>query len=234
MKKYGAVTDVGKKRAGNQDAYYIGNGWCIVADGMGGHKGGEVASRCVIEIVKRALLQQSFETDILLKNALSEANAEIYKMSLETPELEGMGTTAVLCRFEGKQAVIAHVGDSRAYRLAPDGLHQVTVDHSIVQQLIASGTITPGEAKTHPQKNYITRAIGTDQTVEVDITRVRVNTGDIVLLCTDGLNSCVSDEEIEQTLRGGRGDLYKTAFELVDLANERGGADNITVILVEA
>jgi protein phosphatase len=229
--KYSAVTDVGRTRTNNQDGYFVGDTWCVVADGMGGHNGGEVASRTAIEIIQKSLARQSEHIDALLKNAIYQANGAIYGMSLENPVLAGMGTTAVLCYFNGGEAVIAHVGDSRAYHISPRGTRQVTHDHSIVQQLIESGTITPLEAKTHPQKNLITRAIGTESTIEVDVSRITTEKGDRVLLCTDGLTAFVSDADLERVIR--EHDIETAANRLVALANSGGGTDNITVVLIE-
>lgn len=231
MKNYSVITDMGRKRQSNQDSYYVGGNWCIVADGMGGHNGGEVASKYAIEIIKSNLAQQSFGIDALIKNAIIEANKALYNMSVSNPALEGMGTTAVLCYFEGDIAYIAHVGDSRAYHLSKEGLKQLTNDHSIVQQLIESGTITPKEAKTHPQKNLITRAIGTDSTIDVDICTVELCKGDYILLCTDGLTAFVSDSEIEDAVKTFEPD--DAVSKLVNTANNNGGADNITIVLIK-
>lgn len=228
---YSVITDVGRTRTNNQDCYYVADKWCVVADGMGGHNGGEVASRYAIEVIRANLRQQSFGIDILLKNAITKANSVIYNMSVDDPTLEGMGTTVVLCYFEGDSVYIAHVGDSRAYHLSEDGLQQVTNDHSIVQQLIESGTITPREAKTHPQKNLITRAIGTESTIDIDICRVGIKKGDYILLCTDGLTSFVSDDEIEAVIKTH--ELDDAVSELVNMANSKGGTDNITIILIK-
>ncbi|MCK9479656.1 MAG: Stp1/IreP family PP2C-type Ser/Thr phosphatase [Firmicutes bacterium] len=231
MKNYSVITDVGRKRKSNQDNYYVGENWCIVADGMGGHKGGETASRCAIEIIKTNLAQQAFGVDSLLKGAIADANKALYNMSINDPSLEGMGTTAVLCYFEGAVAYVAHVGDSRAYHLTELGLRQLTNDHSIVQQLIESGTITPKEAKTHPQKNLITRAIGTESTIDVDVCTVNIKEGDYILLCTDGLTSFVSDSEIEAVVKAMG--LDDAVTKLVNMANSSGGTDNITIVLIK-
>lgn len=233
LKRYSALTDVGKKRTSNQDSHYVCDKWCIIADGMGGHNGGEVASQTAIEIIKTSLMQQSLSIGALLKTAINNANTAIYNMSLEDPNLEGMGTTAVLCYFDENEAVIAHVGDSRAYHLLPVGLRQITNDHSIVQELIESGTITPNEAKSHPQKNLITRAIGTESTIDVDINHVKFCSGDYFLLCSDGLTSFVTDSEITKIIKENGNDIDSAVKLLVDLANSRGGTDNITVILIE-
>ncbi len=230
LRKYSVISDVGKKRTNNQDSYFICDGWCVVADGMGGHNGGEVASHTAIEIIKKSLMQQSISVDLLLKNAIENANSELYKMSQSDPTLEGMGTTMVLCYFDGYEAVIAHVGDSRAYHISPLGLVQITCDHSIVQQLIESGTITEAEAKNHPQKNLITRAIGTEATIQTDINRFEFCKDDFILLCTDGLTNYVSDSEIEKVVK--ENDTDTAVRILVDLANSRGGTDNITAVLI--
>ncbi|OQB14778.1 MAG: Serine/threonine phosphatase stp [Firmicutes bacterium ADurb.Bin193] len=231
MRKYSAKTDVGKTRTNNQDNYYVGDNWCVVADGMGGHNGGEVASKTVIDVIRRALMQRTISPDALLRDAVCSANTAIYDMSVSDPTLVGMGSTVVLCYIEGDEAIIAHVGDSRAYHISSEGMNQVTNDHSIVQELIESGTITPVEAKTHPQKNLITRAVGTDRTIEVDIDRVKFSEGDYLLICTDGLTSFVSDDIIEKVIR--ENDIDEAASQLVSLANSGGGSDNITVILIE-
>ena len=230
MRKYSVITDVGNKIAVNQDNYFVGDNWCIVADGMGGHKGGEVASKAAIEIIKKGIKQQSFGIEALLKNVIIQENRAIYDMSLNDPELEGMGTTAVLCYFEDKTAYIAHVGDSRAYHLSDDTFVLLTIDLSLVQNLIESGTITPQEAKNHPQKNLITRAIGTDSTIEVDICKVSLKKGDYIMLCTDGLTSFLSDSEIKTIIKTMDSDEAVT--KLVDMANSNGGTDNITIVLI--
>ncbi len=230
MKGYSVISDIGKKRTNNQDSYYVCDKWCIVADGMGGHNGGEIASKTAVEIIKKSLLQQSLSIDMLLRDAIETANAEVYRMSVDDPTLEGMGTTAVLCYFDGGEVAVANVGDSRAYHISDKGIVQVTHDHSIVQQLIESGTITKSEAKTHPQKNLITRAIGTERTIVADVSRIAVGEGDCILLCTDGLTTYVSDEEIAKVVR--ENDLDRAVRILVDLANSRGGMDNITALLI--
>lgn len=164
--KISAITDIGRKRSNNQDCYYVSENWCIVADGMGGHSGGEIASQTAISIIKESIKNSREENvERTLRKAIYDANAKLYEMSEKNPALKGMGTTAVICYFEGGRATVAHVGDSRAYHITKDGLRQLTYDHSIVQELIESGTITPTEAKTHPHKNLITRAIGTEKTL---------------------------------------------------------------------
>ena len=189
-----------------------------------------VASKHAIEIIKANLAQQSFGIDALLKNAITHANDVLYNMSINDPNLEGMGTTAVVCYIEDNTAYIAHVGDSRAYHLSRNGLKQITNDHSVVWQLIESGTITPSEAKNHPQKNLITRAIGTASKIDIDICKTPLEKGDYILLCTDGLTSFVSDNEIEAVIKAM--DLDDAVSKLVNMANSNGGTDNITIVLI--
>jgi len=227
------LTDKGKVRETNQDNFYIDENakWCIIADGMGGHNGGEIASKTTVDIIKENLKCTPTNIDACLKNAIYTANTDVYDMSLHTENLVGMGTTGVVCYFDGKTATIANVGDSRAYHLGELGLRQVTTDHSIVQQLVDLGTITPTEAKTHPQKNLITRAIGTEPNIEVDITHTAFKKGDYFLLCTDGLTTFVDDEIITQIIKNN--DIDSAIKGLINIANENGGMDNITAILVK-
>lgn len=226
------LTDKGKVRETNQDSFYIEETakWCIIADGMGGHNGGEIASKTTVDVIKENLNCKPTNIDACLKNAIYTANKNVYDMSLHNENLVGMGTTGVVCYFECRTATIANVGDSRAYHLGELGLRQVTTDHSIVQQLVDLGKITPHEAKTHPQKNLITRAIGTEPNIEVDITHTVFKKGDYFLLCTDGLTTFVDDEIIAQVIKNN--DIDNAVKELVNLANENGGMDNITVVLI--
>lgn len=226
MNMYGA-TDIGKVRDTNQDAFYIDseNNWCVVADGMGGHRGGETASSMTVEIIKENMANG---TD--LKTAIEKANEEVYRKSLADKELFGMGTTVVLLRLTKNGAEIAHVGDSRAYLVMDGVMEQITVDHSIVQQLVDSGTITKEEAKNHPQRNLITRAVGTEREILTDVDKVTLYDGDYILICSDGLSSYVDESEIAKI-------ISETPFEdtpqaLIKAANEQGGRDNITVVIV--
>ena len=226
MNMYGA-TDIGKVRDSNQDTFYIDNenGWCVVADGMGGHRGGETASSMTVEIIKENMANG---TD--LKTAIENANQIVYRKSLEEKELLGMGTTVVLLRLTENGAEIAHVGDSRAYLVMDGVMEQITVDHSIVQQLVDSGTITKEQAKTHPQRNLITRAVGTEREILTDVDKVTLYDGDYILICSDGLSSYVDESEIAKI-------ISETPFEdvpqaLIDAANEQGGRDNITAVIV--
>ncbi|MBR0277806.1 MAG: Stp1/IreP family PP2C-type Ser/Thr phosphatase [Clostridia bacterium] len=216
-------------RPTNQDAYYIdeNNGWVVVADGMGGHKGGEIASSITVNKIKESMKKNND-----LKKAIEFANDEVYKMSNQNPEFAGMGTTVVLCAVEKDEVKIAHVGDSRAYKITDDEIMKITKDHSIVQQLIDSGTITEEQAKYHPQKNLITRAVGTDRDVLIDFNTVKIKKDEYILICSDGLSSYTDEQVIKQIVNKNEPD--KAVKKLIDTANENGGKDNITVVLIKA
>ncbi len=226
MKMYGA-TDKGLVRATNQDSFYIDKQgkWAVVADGMGGHNGGETASAMTVEEIKKSMSQ-----GIGLKEAIENANTIVYKRATENPELLGMGTTAVLCEVLNDRVNIAYAGDSRAYLFRDGALRQLTKDHSIVQQLIDSGTITKEQAKYHPQRNLITRAVGTEMTIEVDTVTEEFTDGDSLLICSDGLSSYVDENEILNILKTGRSS--EIILSLIDAANNAGGKDNITAVLI--
>lgn len=228
MKMYGA-TDIGLVRLTNQDNFYVDKSgkWAVVADGMGGHNGGEIASSMTVEEIKKSMSQ-----GIGLKESITNANTLVYKEATENPELLGMGTTVVLCEMLRDRVNIAHVGDSRAYLFHDGKLEQLTKDHSIVQQLIDSGTITEEQAKYHPQRNLITRAVGTEKTIVVDYTSVDISKGDSILICSDGLSSYVDENEILDVLKTGKSS--ETVVGLIDAAKQNGGKDNITVVLIKA
>ena len=228
MKMYGG-TDIGLVRETNQDNFYIdeAKNWAVVADGMGGHNGGETASNLAVEEIKKSMAEEAELTE-----AVEAANSVVYNMSVENRYLDGMGTTVVLCRVEGGKAHFAHVGDSRAYILRGGELKQITKDHSIVQQLIDCGTITEEQAKYHPQRNLITRAVGTEKGILVDYNTAELLEGDIVVMCSDGLSSYVSEQVIAETVKGSEGDA--AVKRLIELANESGGKDNVTVVIIKA
>lgn len=228
MKMYGA-TDIGLVRATNQDNYYIDKSakWAVVADGMGGHNGGETASSVTVEEIKKSMLQ-----GVGLKESIINANAMVYKMAVETPGLSGMGTTVVLCEILGSTANIAYVGDSRAYLYSGGILKQITKDHSIVQQLIDSGTITEEQAKYHPQRNLITRAVGTEKNILVDCVTHELMENDYILICSDGLSSYVEENEIADILANTK--VSEIVEKLIDAANQCGGKDNITAVIIKA
>lgn len=228
MKFYGA-TDQGLTRPTNQDSYHIDadNCWAVVADGMGGHNGGETASTMAVDIIK-SVMEKGEDP----KEAILQANAQIYEKSLGNKELLGMGTTIVLAVVQDQKATIYHVGDSRAYLVKKGKLKQITTDHSIVQQLIESGTITKEQAKFHPQRNLITRAVGTEREVDIDKNEASFGEKDALLLCSDGLSSYVDKEEIEKILKASPVD--EAVANLIKAANDKGGKDNITVVLIKA
>lgn len=228
MKMYGA-TDIGLVRETNQDNFYIDTAgkWAVVADGMGGHNGGETASAMAVEEIKKSMSQ-----GVGLKESISNANTLVYKKSIDNPQLMGMGTTVVLCEVLGGRVNIAHVGDSRAYLYKDHKLKQITKDHSIVQQLIDSGTITQEQARFHPQRNLITRAVGTEKNILVDYDTLDFGEKDCILICSDGLSSYVDEKDILDILENTKS--REAVDKLIVAANECGGKDNITVVLIKA
>ena len=228
MRMYGG-TDIGLVRPTNQDNYYIDEQarWAVVADGMGGHNGGETASTVAVSKIKAAM-----DKNLSLTEAIADANKEVFKMSVENKTLMGMGTTVVLCKFEEDKAKIVHVGDSRAYLYSGGKLEQITKDHSIVQQLIDCGTITSEQAKYHPQRNLITRAVGTERNVIADINTVKLKEDDLILICSDGLSSYVEEDKIAQILE--KTEEISVVDKLIEEANNTGGKDNVTVVIIKA
>lgn len=239
----GVMTSKGKIRELNEDSYYISKKkdfpLFIIADGMGGHKAGEVASKMAVDIIsssfENALSSKKIDeyniVDII-KNSIWRANDEIYKKSIENDEFSGMGTTVTLAYEVKGKFFIGHVGDSRAYLLRDGSLRQITKDHSLVEELVSNGSITKEEARFHPQKNVITRAVGTDKKVDVDLIVKEKLKGDILLLCTDGLTNMLNDDEIKELLLGND-NLQKACECLVELSNEKGGFDNISVLAIK-
>lgn len=238
-----AKTDIGMKRSTNQDSYSYGqfeNGtitWAVVCDGMGGMAAGNIASITAVEVIAGALEQNlspksspSFVKN-LLKTSIESANAKIFSMAEENEDMRGMGTTVVAVVVIKGVAYFVHAGDSRAYYYSNNQLSQVTTDHSVVQTLLESGQLTQDEAKNHPNKNIITRALGVASYIDVDFETLDVSEGDTVLLCTDGLTNCIDDELIK--LASTDNDFSSLAERLVELANQNGGNDNITVVAVK-
>ena len=227
MKMYGA-TDIGLVRETNQDNFYINKAakWAVVADGMGGHNGGETASFLTVEEIKKSMQQ-----GVGLKESVENANSLVYRAAMETPVLMGMGTTVVLCEIVGSIANISYVGDSRAYHYHNGVLTQIPKDHSIVQQLIDSGTITEEQAKFHPQRNLITRAVGTERYVLADSVSTDVEKGDYILMCSDGLSSYVDEKVISDILANTK--TSDVVSKLIEEANDCGGKDNVTVVVME-
>lgn len=239
--KISAKTDVGKVRSSNQDSYAAGDltsevSWAVVCDGMGGANGGNIASEAAVRVIKDKLTSgyhigmNDNSVKHLLISSIEAANITLYSMAKNNEELSGMGTTVVLAVRNSDTLYISNVGDSRIYVVSDSGITQVTTDHSVVQMMIDNGEISPEEAKDHPKKNVITRALGVDSQVRIDYSQETLNENDLILLCTDGLTNFVDDESILEVCRTE--DRYKIADKLVDLANENGGGDNITVVTV--
>ena len=241
------ATDTGRVREHNEDT--IGTdpdvGLVVLADGMGGYKSGEVASgiavRTLLGLIKESVeLQDLTVTDlgtglsrpgILLRDAIQRANKIIFQTARTQPNCEGMGTTVVAGLFFDDKLTIAHVGDSRMYRLRDNRLEQVTQDHSLMQELVSRGFYTPEEAARAAAKNFVTRALGVEPTVEVEITEIPVVKDDLFLLCSDGLSDMVEDDDIQLTISTFGANLETLAKQLVLLSNENGGRDNISVVL---
>ena len=244
--RLGSLTHVGMKRSGNEDSYcaLVGpnsppgtDALLAVADGMGGHQSGEVASALAIqELVSRlssdgtgdSTLPGGGGREALMQRVVQEANAEVNRAATR-PETRGMGTTLTSAVLAGPDLFVAHVGDSRAYLLRKGKLRQITQDHSWVAEEVARGALTPQQARDHPRKNVLTRALGIAPTVQVDTMRVDAEDGDVFLLCSDGLNSLVTDDEIGLAL--SKEDPQEACQSLVERANSLGGHDNITVVI---
>lgn len=231
--RVGGASDVGRVRKVNEDAYWFDDRLLIVADGMGGHIAGEVASRVALESVKEeiaaARLVPGAPLEAIVRGALQEANRRVWRRAVQDG-LFGMGTTLTMALIVGGHAVVGHVGDSRAYHAREGRLVQVTEDHSVVAELVKSGGISRSQAVVHPYRHFLTRALGTSEEVEVDVYRLDLGPGDALLLCTDGLTGALSDEEIRKTLEAFD-DPERCVARLIQLANERGGTDNITAVL---
>lgn len=233
-------TDRGRVRTDNQDAYFAGkitddSVFAVVCDGMGGANAGNVASELAVRHISEYVIRSyrdgmdMTDTEKTLKNAIVSANISLYDMAVNNAELTGMGTTAVAAFVKDGTAVIAHVGDSRIY-LVNGEIKQLTRDHSVVQSLIESGKITPEDAKVHPRKNVITRALGAEENVAVDSDCLNLSNGDTLLLCSDGLTNFLDDKDILKVFQNN--DISAVAERLVEEANENGGGDNITVVTV--
>lgn len=231
-----ALSDVGLVRKDNEDNYLVSpeRGLFVVADGMGGHVGGQVASTLAIQIIDESVnpALKSIQPDQLLLSALEKANQEIYSRGKQE-QYFGMGTTVTAALFSEEQVHLAHIGDSRAYLLRDKELTLLTQDHSLVNELFQSGSLTLEEAKNHPQRHVLTRALGTDEKPQIDVFSMAVQAGDLLVLCTDGLYNHVPAEDILQVILEADLDLKKSVDNLVNLALERGGNDNITVALVQ-
>ncbi len=244
-------TEIGKVRLINEDRAAVHNGLngftlAIVADGMGGHQAGEIASKMAVDLIQSHLLSLHNVWDEAtrpqaIRRAIVHANETVFEFASNQQRFYGMGTTVVATLASNKDMAIGHIGDSRAYlwkaslkdkAKGVSALHQVTEDHSLVNELIRTGQITPAEAGTHPRRNVLTRALGTEKQAEVDVMQLSWQQGDILMLCSDGLSGLVKDSVMEQVL-GQDKDLEWKADELVRLALDAGGDDNITVVLLE-
>ena len=239
-----ALSDTGSVRQHNEDnfGYDAERGLIVLADGMGGYQAGEVASAMAVTSIFQAVEQLQLVRDDsgeaplaradILKRAVEHANRLIYDTALEEEECRGMGTTLTASWFGDGKLTMAHVGDSRLYRYRGYRLDLLSTDHTVVQELVDNGFYSREEAKNSAQRNIVTRALGVDSTIEIDIRELPTRLGDIYLLCSDGLNDMIDEQEISNILRRSSTDLEYGAAELVDRAIENGGLDNVTVVLV--
>ena len=242
--KIGYKTHIGMIRKRNEDSYLIIDEFypkfCVfaVADGMGGHNGGEIASKMAIDSIQKFFEENHGRDEFIfniknIKHLVDNINIEILEKSQSLPLYNGMGTTLTLIISFDHKIYIIHIGDSRAYRINDNGIKQLTEDHSLVAELVKEGKISKMDALVHPQKNVITRALGTDRKVEPDIYNYRIGSNDIILLCTDGLINSVSEGKIYETLRKDI-DFQQKAELLINYANDNGGKDNITTIIFQS
>ncbi|MGL4363185.1 MAG: Stp1/IreP family PP2C-type Ser/Thr phosphatase [Cellulosilyticaceae bacterium] len=240
-------TDIGKKRTKNEDYVFVSNkpigvlqNLYIVADGMGGHKGGQVASQLAIDAFcayieqhKRVKITTEEELFTLLKRGIIHANHVIFTKSQDNMEWKGMGTTMTLCTVYKKTAYIAHVGDSRMYVINSETIQQITKDHSLVQEMHDKGIISKNDMKKHPHRHVITRAVGTYEPLKVDTLKKSLEDVDYILLCSDGLTSMVQDEIIHKIVYKEKEPIDKVIEELFQCANDEGGVDNIAIIIAK-
>jgi PPM family protein phosphatase len=229
---YAGASDTGRKRRRNEDSYVLAPPIFAVADGMGGAQAGEIASRLAAAALE--------DTDPGAKSGaervtslIQEANRRVHERAIADPATSGMGTTMTVALVEGTTVTFGHVGDSRAYRFRDGAIEQITEDHSLVNELLKSGKLSPEEADTHPQRSVITRAVGTDPDVDVDSFTIEAEVGDVFLICSDGLTDMVDDEDIRSVLDKFHNDLDRATKSLVSAANRGGGEDNITVVAFE-
>ena len=240
--QYWGITDPGCVRAQNQDAYQIeqlgkNTLLCVICDGMGGAKSGNIASTLAIDVFVQEV-RRTWSADMdqdgvdqMLQGAVKLANFTVYDQSRQLEEFEGMGTTLVAALIHGKQVTLVNIGDSRAYRVNRDGVRMLTTDHSLVQMMVEQGELSPERARNYPGKNYITRAVGTESVVLCDIFHLDVEKGDSLLLCSDGLSNMLDDQEILFEVVHGVNKQY-CCQRMLDIAKNRGAPDNVTSILV--
>jgi protein phosphatase len=232
---FAAQSDIGRKRAANEDFYAVDEGLSlfVVADGLGGHVAGRVASETAVhEFVSHVRRDERSGPLTRVRDAMRTANRAILAKVSEVPYLQGMGTTLAAVWLQRGRAVFAHVGDSRIYLLRDRRLSLLTMDHSYVCELVFRRRLSADAARTHPNRHVILRALGVDPPCEPDVGELRLEPQDVLVLCTDGLTGAVADEELAEMLDKGRSDLSRTASALIDCANARGGYDNVTVVLL--
>lgn len=237
MKAFG-VTDIGKTRKSNQDYLFISEDAVgtlpniyIVADGMGGHKAGEVASKGAVQSIVHSLQTSSLRDPVsIMEEAVTAANDKVFHMSKDNPEFEGMGTTLVIATIYEKYFYVANIGDSRLY-IVNDEIHQITRDHSYVEEMVSRGEIDKDSARTHIKKNVITRAVGVETGTYADYFQVKYKKGDKILMCSDGLSNMIADDELKGIMKKNI-PVEQIVNELIYTANYNGGADNITAIVV--
>ena len=246
---YQAVSDVGRKRKGNEDSLFVNaeQSLFVVADGMGGHAAGEVASRLAVDAINEFICLTGDDEEITwpfgldetisydgnrLKTAIRYANRKVLEATKEKSEYEGMATTVAAVLVDGEVANLGHVGDSRIYLLRGALISQLTTDHSWVNEQIVTGVISADQARSHPLRNVVTRALGGKVDLQVDMQVHKIEAGDVLLLCSDGLTTMMADEEIAKVVADADGDVEKSARALVAAANAKGGEDNITVVIL--
>lgn len=234
-----AITNKGIVRTQNQDCIYASDNMklYIIADGMGGANAGDIASKKAVEIAQKYIIDNyTEESNIaikeLIRNALGFANKEVYELSLSNKEYEGMGTTIIILLIINNKIYIGHIGDSSLYRIRRNVIRKITKDHTYVQNLVDNKEITKQQAKVHPKRHMLTKVLGCDSFIEPDIIVKKIEDNDYILMCTDGLTNMVKDREIYNIITDKK-DCKIIAETLVDLANSRGGFDNISVILIE-
>jgi protein phosphatase len=246
---YKAVSDVGRKRKGNEDSLFVNpeQNLFVVADGMGGHAAGEIASKVAVDAINEFVCLTGGDEEITwpfgldenisydgnrLKTAIRYANRKVLEATKEKSEYEGMATTVAAVLVDGDSANLGHVGDSRVYLVRDGQISQLTSDHSWVNEQIQSGVISADQARTHPLRNVVTRALGGKPDLQVDMQLHKAQKGDILLLCSDGLTTMIADDEIARVVGDAGGEVEKAANALVASANAKGGEDNITVLLI--
>ena len=231
MKVY-AITDIGRMRPINEDSFYLpqeGERFCAVADGMGGHNAGEVASALAVQVFSQSMREADLISADALCRAVERANEAVYQAALENEGMSGMGTTFSALAEQDECVFLAHVGDSRIYLVRHGAIMQVTTDHTLVEEMVQKGMITPREARIHPRRNLITRALGTEARVEIDLLQVSAMPGDAFFLCSDGMTNFVEERQILE-IASGDGEWPDKLRRLLGIALENGGTDNITAL----